>query len=310
MRIAILGAGAMGSYFGARLAMAGHEVTLLDPYKEHIEAIRACGLTLREGENEWKVEDIRATCQPAEVRPADVVVVLTKAHNVADAMQASSKLVAACGGVLVLSNGVGCAEAMAPWVSSDKLLHGATAAGAVLEGPGEVRHNFQGLTCFGPYVSGSNPSVMREISQILCAAGIEAKVADDPEGWIWTKLIVNIGYNAVTALTRVRNGELVRHPDGRAVLEAAVKEVLAVAKAKGIRIGYEDPLGTVLELGFGPISSNQSTMLQDVLRSRMTEIDFLNGAVAREGRSYGVATPVNESLACLVRILQDHYGHD
>lgn len=310
MQIAIVGAGAMGSYFGARLAAAGNTVTLLDPNTAHMDAIGECGLVLVDGQPERSVVDVAATADPARVPSADLVVILTKAHNVSDAARTAAAFLAASGVVLVLSNGIGCAEAAAAWVHPEKIFYGATAAGAVLEEPGVVRHHVEGLTCFGSYVPDRGRRTAEVLSQVLNAAGIEAQAVDDPDEWIWTKLMINIAYNAATALTRVRNGELVRDPDGRAVLEAAVAEALVVARAKGIHIKFADPLAAVIDVGLGSISPNQSSMLQDVLAGRTTEIDYLNGAVVREGERIGIATPVNETLMRLVRLVDRRHGGD
>ena len=308
MEIVLLGAGAMGSYFGARLALAGHLLALVDPDEQRMAAIRSQGLTLREDGSEWHVGEMEAVCAAHEIRSADVVIVLTKAHHAVDAIEAASHLIARAAAVVILSNGLGCGMAAAQSVPADRLFHGASAAGAVLEGPNVVRHHVCGLTCFGAYLAESQSSIAQELCQVLNASGIESRVVNDPESWIWTKLMINVAYNAATAITGVRNGQLIRTPGGRGLVEAAVKEALAVAHAHGTRIEYKDPIKEVVDLGLGPIAANQSTMLQDVLRSRSTEVDFLNGAIVREGARLGVPTPVNETLARLVRVIEDQYA--
>ena len=307
VRIAIIGAGAMGSWFGAHLARAGHQVFLLDPLREHMAAIQERGITVRDESGEWTAGGVTATTNPDALPACDLAIVLTKAHQIREALGSVRQLTASEAVVLVLANGIGCGTAAADKVPAERLLHGATAAGAALEGVGVVRHIVSGSTKFGPYMVGPGAAVAQQMALLLNQAGIEAQSVDRPEGWIWTKLLINIGYNAATSVARVTNGELVRDPDGRDILEDAVREAVAVAEARGVPIGYQDPVDSVVRLGLEVIGANQSTMLQDVLRRRSTEIDFLNGALTREGGAVGVPTPVNATLTRLVRVIERNY---
>lgn len=291
----------MGSYFGARLRLAGHDVLLVDPDRDHVDRIRERGLELRAGGRDVVVRpEVALSAGGAQ---ADLVIVLTKAARLEAALAGSAALVGGARLVLVLPNGLGCGEIAANFVDGARLLHGVTAEGAVLDAPGVVRHAFPGRTYFGSF-SGLPTGSEQAIGDVLTAAGLPADATADVESWIWTKLLVNVGYNAATALARVRNGQLASDPDGAAVLRLAVEEARAVARAKGIEIHYEDPVGFVIGLGLDGIGPNRSSMLQDVLRGRDTEIDFLNGAVVREGEACGVPTPVNEALWRLVRVAQ------
>jgi len=303
--IAILGAGAMGSLFGARLVLAGHSVTLVDPDESHIETVREYGLLLRSGSDEARIE-LDAVLHPNEAAAAEIVIVLTKANNLLTALESAERLLETSPLVVVLCNGLGCADVAGERVAAPRLLYGVTAAGAVLDDAGVVRETVEGPT----YLGWRQPSLQQEahkLARLLASAGLPADAVEDIEGRVWTKALINIGYNAATALARVRNGDLVGHEAGRAVIESAVREAVAVAAARGTRLYADDPVGEVTALGelIGP---NRSSMLQDVMRSRETEIEFLNGAIVREGRRLGVPTPTNEILADLVRTLQDHYG--
>jgi 2-dehydropantoate 2-reductase len=300
--IAVLGAGAMGSLVGARLALAGHDVTLIDADEAHVEAIRHRGLRLRDAGAE-RVAAVAATTDPAEASRPDAVLVLTKANRLDAALAGAGELTTRAGIVVVLANGLGCADVAAPHVPAGLLAYGAMASGAVVEAPGVVRETFAGDTYVGP--SGETPSErLRELAATLTDAGLPTHVVDNIDDRIWTKLLVNVGFNAATALTGVRNGELVEHADGRAILTAAIDEAVAVARVKGIVLQIDDPVGFALELGRTGIATQRSSMLQDVLRGRATEVDFINGAVAREGTALGVPTPVNDALTRLVKVLE------
>jgi 2-dehydropantoate 2-reductase len=174
-----------------------------------------------------------------------------------------------------------------------------TALGATLLGPGHVRHAGQGLTLFS---TAPDPERMAALAALFSACALPAELSDDLEALVWGKLVVNVGINALTALLRVPNGALVDVPEARALLEQAVAEAVAVARARGTRLPDPDPLAHVLAVARAT-GANRSSMLQDVLRGSPTEIATINGAVVREGRRLGVPTPVNELLTALVQAL-------
>lgn len=304
-RVIVVGAGAMGSLFGARLALAGHDVTFVDPYVEHVDAIREHGLIVRSEGGEIRVR-VAAVPDAGDAEPGDLVLVLTKANQLRDALAAGPHLLAGAASVAVLSNGIGCDAVAAELVAADRLVYGATAAGAVLEAPGVVRDTVAGATYVGTR-GGPASAAARGVADLLDAAGIPTEAVDDVRARVWRKAMVNVGYNAATSLARVRNGELAADTGSRAVLQAAVSEAVAVAAADGIELPLEETVADVVALGLGAIAPHRSSMLQDVLRGRETEVEFLNAAVAREGRRLGIPTPVNDTLAALVSALQAHY---
>jgi 2-dehydropantoate 2-reductase len=302
--IAVLGAGAMGSLVGARLALTRHAVALIDPYEAHIRTIRRHGLRLRDGDESRRVS-VAATTDPAAAGAARTVVVLTKANRLGAALDGAAGLLADAELVVVLCNGLGCADVAAARVPRERLAYGAMAPGAVLESPGTVRATFAGDTYIG--AAGSVPAErLDDLAALLTHAGLPTHVVDDVEDRIWTKLLVNVGLNAATALTGVRNGELAGDADGAALVAAAIEEAVAVARAKGVTLHVEDPTGFVLELGRTGIARQQSSMLQDILRGRPTEVDFINGAVVREGAALGIPTPVNQALTWMTKVRERH----
>jgi 2-dehydropantoate 2-reductase len=148
---------------------------------------------------------------------------------------------------------------------------------------------------------------IKEIALMLTKAGLETKVSRDIDSVIWSKLVVNVGINALTAITRLKNGELTKHDGTREILRSAVQEAVKVTKRKRIRLAYDDPIQKVESVCKGT-AANISSMLQDVLNQKRTEIDFINGAIVRQGKSLGIPVPVNSVLTDLVRTLEAGYG--
>ena len=302
MRLAIVGAGAMGGVIGFYLAAVA-DVTLVDPWAEHVAAIAARGLACeRDGGAEARA--VRATTDPAEAAPADAAIVLVKARQTPWAAEACRRALAPDGVAYTLQNGVGNREVLAAALGEARAGQGVTALGGTLLGPGRVRHAGAGPTTLG---AAPDPARAQALAALLSAAGLPAAVSPDVEGLVWGKLVVNAGINALTALLRVPNGALAETPEARALLEAAVAEAAAVAAARGVALPYADPAAHALAVARAT-GANRSSMLQDALRGAPTEVASINGAIAREGARLGVPTPLNAALAALVEALDATAG--
>lgn len=298
MRIAIVGAGAMGGVIGFYLAGVA-EVVLVDMWAEHVDAIGAQGIACeRDGVEE--VRPVRAVIDPATAGPCDAAIVLVKARQTPWAAGACRVLLAPSGVAYTLQNGIGNYELLADALGPRHAGQGVTALGGTLLGPGRVRH--AGL---GPTTLGAAPDrpLAEALAALLSAAGLPAAVSDNVESLVWGKLLVNVGINALTALLRVPNGALAEEPAARALMEAAVAEAAAVAAARGVHLPYDDPAAHVVAVA-AATAANRSSMLQDVLRGTTTEIATINGAVVAEGARLGVPTPLNAALAALVEALE------
>jgi 2-dehydropantoate 2-reductase len=298
-RVGVLGAGAMGSYFGAALSLAGHDVVLVDVDTDRMSAIDRHGLTLLRDVRSDRVR-LRASASPEPLSSSEVVIVLTKANTMERALSGSLPYLGAARAIVVIPNGLGCGEAAARLLPANRVIHGATAAGAVLEGDAVVRETVIGTTYLGRLDSPADGTLV-EIADLLNSAGLKNETCDHVESWIWTKLLINVAFNAVTAVTGLRNGALVETDSGKRLLELILAEVTAVARASGVELQCEDALSYVTEVG-SEIALNQSSMLQDLLRKRPTEVDFLNGAVADTAARLGIPAPVNEALTHLVHM--------
>ena len=301
MKIAVIGAGAMGSLFGAYLAKAGEAVTVVDIWQEHVAAIRSQGLMLSEQAGD-EVVRLDATLGTGGLEPVDLLILFVKSAATQAAATDAATLLRPGGRVLTLQNGLGNAEAIAEIVGAERVLAGTTAQGATLLGPGRVRHGGSGETHIGR-LSGEADAFCHEVAALLTNAGLPTVVEPDVRSLIWGKLIINTGINALTALLRLRNGQLADLAETRQLLALAVEEAVQVARAVGVQLPYEKPLEKVLAVAVAT-GQNQSSMLQDVLRGSPTEIAVINGAIVREGERLGVATPVNRTLTLLVQALE------
>jgi 2-dehydropantoate 2-reductase len=306
MRVVVQGPGSLGSLVGGLLAAAGEDVVLLGrPDSEHLGRVAAEGLVVEhpDGGGETATRPDTAT-DPGVAADADLVVVCVKSYDTESAARALSGRVEGADppGVLTLQNGLGNAETLAEYVPERAVLAGTTTHGAVLEGPGVVRHAGAGETTVGRY-AGETDAFVREVADVLSAAGLAASVTADPERAVWTKVLVNAGINAATALARVPNGALVEHEAGGRLLERAVEEGARVARAEGVDVP-DDVVERTRAVAEGT-ASNRSSMRQDLERGSRTEVEALHGALADRAREHeGVEAPVNRTLADLVRLAE------
>jgi 2-dehydropantoate 2-reductase len=303
MKITIVGAGAMGSLFGALLAESGHEVRLLDIWQEHVDAINKRGLSV---EREGKIRRVvlHASTDLREVGKAELVVVFVKSSQTEKAAETAESVLRKGGWVLTLQNGMGNAEALARVVPASRVLAGTTSHGATMLGPGRIRHAGVGPTVIGAW-TGEERAGAQKIAECLTRAGIETAVADDVRSVIWNKLLVNVGINAITALTGVRNGQLLDMESTRWISRTAVEEAIAVARNLGVRV-RDDAVSHVFQVAEAT-AANRSSMGQDVDHKRRTEIGAINGYVVREAEKLGLPVPVNRTLAGLVETMQEHF---
>ncbi len=306
MKIAVLGAGAMGSLFGGILAEAGHQVWLVDVWKEHVESIREKGLRIKGPGADRVVRNLEAVSSAQEAGEAELVIVFVKSTVTEEAVSTAKCLFGPRTLVLTLQNGLGNVERIGKVIGFQNVLAGVTAQGATVLSPGEIYHAGQGLTTVGELQGEVTPRV-EKVSAMLNEAGIQTQVSGNVMGLIWGKLLVNVGINALTALTGLKNGQLLDHPETVELMELAVLEGFEVCKAKGIKLPYQDPVSHAREVAMAT-ASNRSSMLQDVTNQRKTEIEVINGAIVREGQALGIQTPVNKVLTNLVRTLERRYG--
>ncbi len=303
MKIAIIGAGAMGCLYGAKLsAIPENQVYLLDVWKEHIDAINEKGLMMEEGGETIPYPAVKGALDANQAGICDLAIVFVKSTLTGAAVKSNKAVFGPDTVALTLQNGLGNIDQICAEIGQDNVIAGTTAHGATMLGPGKMRHAGKGKTIIGE-IHGKTTDRITEISSVLNEAGLETEISDNVLGLVWDKLLVNVGINALTAITGLHNGELLDHPEIEELLEAAVSEAHAVAAAKGIRLSHEDPVAHTKAVCVAT-AANKSSMLQDVLNQRRTEIDMINGAIVREGVSADIAAPVNLVLTNLIKFIQ------
>jgi 2-dehydropantoate 2-reductase len=301
MKISIIGSGAMGSLFGGMLSRARHEVVLYDVFKEHVEAIRRDGLAIEQaGSSEVLTVRPAATTDPADTCGSDVMIVFVKSTATEEASRQFAPLAGPGTIALTLQNGLGNEAILRKHFGAERTAAGVTSHGATFLGPGRIRHAGKGPTHIA-MADGSHRRLVA-FATALAQAGFETHVEADVAGLVWSKLVINVGINALTALTGRENGRLLDLEETRSLMAELVAEAVAVAKARGITLTYVDPLATVYDVA-KKTGANRSSMLQDFDRNRETEIDFMNGAIVREAAELGIPVPVNAAVARLVKAI-------
>ena len=302
MNILIVGAGAMGSLLGARLSKSSASISLFSTNRKHMEAIRRDGLTIEELDGTARNYRLTAYYDPDELpRNPDLALVMVKTYDTQNAMSVVHGICSPSTVFLTLQNGIGNWERIAEISGREAVLAGSTAQGATLLGPGAIRHGGNGPTYIGE-PDGPISERVGSIVEIFRESGLKTEPSDDVERLIWEKLIVNVGINAITGLTGIRNGFIAEMQEATELCSAAVEEAVAVARAKGFPIGF-DMVQRVIGVAKAT-ARNRSSMGQDVDKKKRTEIDAINGAVVRFGKEAGIATPVNQTLTSLIKVLE------
>ena len=305
MKIAVVGSGALGCLVTALLKnKTKEEVWLFDRSAERAKKIGADGIKV-EGASGSFTAKVDASADAKSIGPCGLVIFCVKSYSTEDACKESKDLVGDATNILTLQNGIGNIQILNDYFGAEKIIGGITNHGATLLGPGHVRHAGKGDTIIGR-ADGRVPGAVREIASMLARAGLEAKVSKDIDSVIWSKLIINAGINALTAITRLTNGMLIELEEPRQLMRGAVQESVRVVKRKRIKLAYDDPIQKV-ESVCKATAANISSMLQDVLNNKRTEIDFINGAIVRQAKALGIPTPINEVLTNLVKTIEASY---
>jgi 2-dehydropantoate 2-reductase len=294
LKVAVLGAGAVGCYYGGILARAGHRVTLIGR-PQHVQVFEAQGLRMQTLAFDETVK-VQASTDAAAVAGADLVLFAVKSPDTETAGAQMREHLKPGALVLCLQNGVDNAERLRA------VLPGADVAAAVvyvateMAGPGHLRHHGRGELVIEP-----SPASER-MAQALIAAGVPTEVSDNVRGALWAKLILNCAYNALSAVGRIAYGELVQQPGVNAVMRDVVAECRAVAAADGVTLPGD--VDAAVRRIAETMPTQYSSTAQDLMRGKPSEIDFLNGYVVRRGEALGVPTPANRVLWSVVRLVE------
>jgi 2-dehydropantoate 2-reductase len=296
--ILIVGTGALGSLFAARLTQAGYHVTMLGTWKEGINAIRDRGLQFLDSNGQQHQFSIHATHDPRECVGAKYALVLVKAWQTERAARQLKECLADDGIAVTLQNGLGNRETLIQRLGLDRVALGVTPTGATLLGPGSVKAGGEGS------ISMERNQALGPLEGALKSAIFDVQIVEDVLSLIWGKLVINSAINPLTALLRIPNGELLDRPSAREMMGVLAHETARVAIAEKITLPFADPVAAAEEVA-RKTAANHSSMLQDVLRGAPTEIDAICGAVVRTAQKHQIETPINWACLNLVKALTE-----
>jgi 2-dehydropantoate 2-reductase len=296
----MIGAGAMGGVYGGLLARAGYDVTLIDPREDHIGKIQSEGITI-EGVLGTHVIKLPAQCDHAGLPPADLAIIFTDSNSTRDAAKAAKQLLKPDGFALTLQNGIGNVEALIAELGEERVIAGVSMNSAANPAAGRSAYTNVGMTSIGE-LDGRDTQRVRQVAEMLNKAGIPTEIIPDPMNWIWGKFVLNCGVNALTAITGLRSGEMVRTPEVSALQDRVIDEIMAVVQRKGVKLPEKDPRKKIKD--HCRMRYNKPSMMQHIEQGRRTEIDSLNGALVREAKVLGIATPYNEAVVAVVKGLE------
>ncbi len=296
MKIVVIGAGAMGGSYGGLLALAGHDVALIDTWSAHVDVINTKGLRV-EGVLGDHCVRLPATTSPPNDQTADVAIVFVDSNNTEAAAETARQILSDQGCAITFQNGIGNVETLQGVLGADRVLGGSSMCSAATLGPGHVRLTNMGMTTVGE-INGTETPRAGAIVEMLGKAGFEASLSADMMAQIWEKFVLNCGANAIAATTGLRPGEFARVPEINAFQDRVLAEIMAVIAAKGIALPHPNIDARIKDGCWKKF--NRPSMLQHVQAGRKTEIGALNVALIREAEAVGVATPNNQALVALL----------
>jgi len=305
MKIAIIGAGSMGAFFGARLLQAGHTVTLVTRREAHAAQMNRHGLLIATEMGTERIP-VQAVHDMRQVEPPEWVLFCVKAYDTQAAADAWAAVDRGTATLITLQNGLGNADILASQFGPERVLAGTTSTGCTSLGDGQLQLNHLGQVQLGA-MSPLGQARLQQAVAALNAAGLPALADQDIRRTLWAKLFVNVGINALTALTGRRNGQLLDAGETQELMELLVAEAVTVARAAGLEFDLRAVLQQVFAIARAT-GNNRSSMLQDIERGRRTEVDMINGAVVTTAQRLGLAAPVNQTLRLLVKTVEKDKG--
>ncbi|GAB6887205.1 2-dehydropantoate 2-reductase [Desulfothermus okinawensis JCM 13304] len=301
MKIFVLGSGALGTLLGARLSKK-NEVILYSTNKNHMQEIRDNGLKIEELDGTVNTYDLKVVLDSEKINFApDLVLVTLKTYSTYNGVKNIKDRLKGNPIYLTLQNGIGNVETLIELINRDRIIAGITAQGATFVKPGYIRHGGDGVT----YIGEIDKDVTKRINDIVGIFNecrLKCFATNETTKLIWQKLLINIGINAITAIARARNGYIERSVHAREISKSAVSEAILIAKKLGLEF-EENIFDVVLDVA-KKTEKNISSMHQDILNKKKTEIDAINGAIVKYGEEFGIPTPVNKTLTGLIKLIE------
>ncbi|MFX1316298.1 MAG: ketopantoate reductase family protein [Promethearchaeota archaeon] len=319
LRIGIIGAGSIGSLFGGYLAnikyITHFPEVLFFCRKNHAEAINRNGLKIIRNQSINDIRGIKAYENEKIIEEKilkdssfnfDFIFLTTKAYDLETAMFQYSNLINVSKNLIILQNGIGNEDIVTKFCPKDKIIRMVTTNGALLSKPGIVVHTGLGITKIGfPFLNDfeEHQSNLTLLKEILNCAGLETIIVNDIISETWEKVFINVGINAIGAITQLRNGELLEINELKHLMSEAVKEAVSTVRMKKIKLPEKDYIALTYEVA-KKTSKNKNSMLQDILNGKETEIDFLNGRIMKYAKELGIEVPINKILTSLIKGLE------
>ena len=306
MKIAVLGGGgAMGGLFGGYLARAGEDVVLVDVSQASVDAIERNGLAVEEKDGSTATIRVRASSEPKDVGPVDLIVNFVKCYHTQPAITSALPMLGRDTAILTLQNGWGNADRIAAVAGKSRVMVGLTYHSGTLLAPGRIKHSGIGITHVGE-LDGSKSQRLEAGVEALRKAGIETAASSRIVDEIWKKLALNVCTLPTAALLHFPAHELIEHEGTIALMQGLLAEVVSVANAQGINLDQGERWQAIASL-LKQATGARASMLQDVEAGRQTEIDVVNGAIVEAGRRNSVPTPLNDAMVWMVKSLQTKY---
>jgi 2-dehydropantoate 2-reductase len=281
----------MGSVYARFFASAGHEVWAIDSWREHVDAMRSKGLRL-EGASGDRTVRLNATTDARDAGPCDLVILATKAMQVAQAAASIKPLLKSETPVVSIQNGLGGPDAAASVLGRERVMVGVVGGfGASMRGPGHAHHNGMELVRLGEF-GGPITDRLRRVEEAWKSAGFRVKVFDDIDQLVWEKLLCNCAYSGPCGISGGTVGQVMSDPDLSKVSAACATEAFLVSQKKNIKLGFDDPVAYTRDFG-AKIPEARPSVLLDLLLKKQSEIDVINGSIPRVAREVGMSAPVN-----------------
>jgi 2-dehydropantoate 2-reductase len=303
MRIAIIGAGGVGGYFGARLAKAGEDVIFI-ARGAHLAAMRERGLSVLSGNGDLVIDPVQATDEAASVGPVDLVMIAVKLWSTDESIDTARALMGPSSTVVSFQNGVDAEDRLIEAFGRERVIGGVANIAALIEAPGVVRHNGTMALLQVGTLDGRPSACIDALAGAAKRAGVDLRVSDDILKAIWEKFVFLASLSAMTALTRLPLGPLREDPDTRALFEQLASEVVAVGRAKGVPLA-EGTVAAMLTRLDGLPHGMVASMLGDLLRGNRLELPWLSGGVVRLGSALGVTTPAHKFVHTALKLYAD-----
>ncbi len=313
MKIAMIGSGAAGSVFASYLRRGGADMTLVDPYKEHMEKIAKDGMTFVIYPDEtYQLTGFKTACTAEGLDTMDIVIFMTKATQLDEAIRTAPPCIGPTTVLVSLLNGIGNEDKLVAAARPDRVIYGSGVLGTALDGPGkcisspgagDVQMNF-GAVENGPLTDAAG----KHLEDCFNAGGCPSKFWEDVRPALWTKVVVNCTFNPLSALLRLKVKDLLADPNGQALVIQVVSECCAIATAKGCPMDVREFMMGVQQSSGSGIADYFPSMAQDMLMfKRQTEISTLNGAISAYGKEFGIPTPANDLITRMVSAIQANY---